>query len=107
MTRLDREPQPPLPGPYEHILLAFYYFQKDPNQEIKMDEEGLVNVCLAANCPNEETAKKILMNMVREGLLTRGRDKKTRRYFYTRTQLGTQKTPPPPPGPIPRTAKNN
>lgn len=103
----DQPPQPPLPRPYLYILPAFIYFQEEKDQEIELDEERLVAVCLAGNCRDEDMAKEVLMNMVRDGLLTRGRDKKTRKYFYTRTQLGIQRTPPPPPGPIPRTAENN
>jgi hypothetical protein len=53
--------------PQEVIANAFIYFNA---QQRGMDEESLIRVCLAANCPNRETARRVLVNMVKTGELT-------------------------------------
>jgi predicted transcriptional regulator len=51
-------------GPYDIILGAFTYFKAQT-----IDEDGLVNVALAANCPSRDVALRLLKKMVDEGFL--------------------------------------
>lgn len=53
-------------SPQEVILKAFEYFQA---KEKGMDQSSLINVCLAAGCPNCQTAVQVLEKMVLAGQL--------------------------------------
>ena len=58
------ESQPRRLSPEQVILESFVYFSAS-----ELDEASLVKVCITANCPNEEMAKKVLNNMVENNLL--------------------------------------
>ena len=99
------EQQEPLSRPYEIVLLAFYYFQPQQGAEVNIDETGLVRCMRATHCPSDAVAKRILQNMVQEGLLQRAIV--SGKTVYSRTALGIERTPPPPSGQIPRTTPLN
>lgn len=51
-------------SPEQIIFNAFIFFDA---QKGGIDEESLITLCLASNCPNREIAIKILQNMVEAG----------------------------------------
>jgi hypothetical protein len=95
---VNNDPQPQSLHPFQVVLTAFVFFNVPREGAIK--KAGLVNVMVAARCPNERTAHGILDRMVEQGLLKKHTDPKTGD-SYSRTELGIQRTPSltPPPRP--------
>jgi len=57
------QPDKPL-SPEEFLLGAFTFFKTD-----KIELDGLVKIALAGGCPNEDVAKGVVSNMIRDGIL--------------------------------------
>lgn len=96
----EQTPDNPNAKVFDVVLNAFYFFSAE-----LIDLDSLVRVMLASNCPNANVAQGVLNNMVSEGYI--GWRRQEGKVCFYRTELGKEKTPPPPPGPIPRTAQDN
>lgn len=62
---MNKENLPPQPKPRDVILNAF-----EDIDAAEIDEKTLVNICIAAKCPNEVIARLLLQKMVDEDQLT-------------------------------------
>lgn len=71
----DRDP---LEAVFGYILKAFEHFAPQGNA---IDEESLVRICLAANCPSAETARLVIQRMIELNILARQTDSAGKRSY--------------------------
>lgn len=65
----DDNENPEKPHPYQIVLDAFEYFKMTKNLD-ELDLGSLINICIAAGCPNSDVAQGVLNAMVMDQILT-------------------------------------
>jgi|GEM_PF-2325848 len=69
-------------SPENVILAAYEYFSTDT-----LDEDSLIDIALAANCPSALVAIKVLENMVESKMLEK-QNRAEKIFYKIRTNLG-------------------